>query len=348
MPVPATPHRDFRTALAIPALFLCLVLAMIGSLALGRYPVPLPDILRIVLTTPPFGAVGDPADTGWVVVELVRLPRILEVALCGMGLAMAGTAMQGVFRNPLIGPEIGGVSAGAMFGGVLGILVGWSAWGIVGSAFVFGILALVVAFALAGLAGRGGMLALVLSGVIVGSFFGAAVGLTQYLADPQTKLPAITYWLLGSFAGATYDKVAIVAAIVLGAGTLLMGLRWRLNLLSLGETDAGTLGIPVRALRWTIVVLVALIVAAQISVSGAVGFVGLVVPHLARMLVGPEHTRLMPAAAFLGGLYLLAMDDIARSAAAIEIPIGLLTAFVGAPIFASLFWRYQGRGWTDA
>jgi len=202
------------------------------------------------------------------------------------------------------------------------------------------------AFGLARLAGQASAVALVLSGVIVGGFCGALVGLLQTLADPMVKLPSIVHWLLGSFAGATYEKVAIVAGVTLIAGTLLLALRWRINLLSLGETDARALGVNVELLRWGLMSLVALLVAAQVSVSGGVGWVGLIVPHLARMLVGPEHTRLLPAAAFLGGIYLLGMDDIARSLTEAEIPIGLLTSVVGTPIFALLFWKTQSKGWA--
>jgi iron complex transport system permease protein len=318
---------------------------MLCSLTLGRYPVPLREILHVILTTP-LNATFDYTDKFRVVVEIIRLPRILTVTLCGMGLALSGAAMQGVFRNPLVGPEVAGVSAGACFGGVLAIMLSLSSLGIVSLAFACGFGALIIAFALAKLAGRSSVLALVLSGVIVGGFFSSLVGLAQYVADPQVKLPSIVYWLMGSFAGATYEKVAIVAGIMLFAGTLLMMLRWRINLLSLGETDAQALGINIRALRWGIVSLVALIVAAQVSVSGGVGWVGLIIPHLARMLVGPEHTRLLPASAFLGGIYLLAMDDIARSVGSQEIPIGLLTAMIGTPIFAFLFWKMHGKGWN--
>ena len=151
---------------------------------------------------------------------------------------------------------------------------------------------------------------------------------------------------MGSFAGATYDKVVMVALVTLVAGGMLAGLRWRINLLSLGETDAASLGINVELLRWGIVALVALIVAAQVSVSGGVGWIGLIVPHFARMLVGADHTRLLPASALMGGIYLLLMDDLSRSLMAQEIPIGLLTALVGTPVFAVLFYKMQGRGWN--
>ena len=327
-------------------LLLALVLLLLFSLTLGRYPIALIEVARIFFTTPLFGATGDYTDAPWVVVEIVRMPRILLVTLCGMGLAMSGAAMQGLFRNPLVGPEIAGVSSGASLGGVIAIMLSWPPLGVVGLAFGCGLAAVAAAFALAKVAGRATSLALVLSGFIVAGFCGALVGLLQTLADPVVKLPSIVYWLLGSFAGATYDKVAIVSGIMLVAGSLLLALRWRINLLSLGETDAAALGVKVESLRWTLLSLVALIVAAQVSVSGVVGWVGLVVPHLARMLVGPEHRRLLPMSAMLGGLYLLGMDDIARSLTEQEIPIGLLTSVVGTPIFAFLFWKTHAKGWS--
>ena len=329
------------------ALFAVLLLVMLFSLTIGRYPLPTSEIARIVASSFHTPIKGDYANAHWVVVEIVRMPRILMVTLCGIGLALSGATMQGVFRNPLVGPEIAGVSAGATLGGVLAIMFEWPSLGVVGLAFAGGGAALVCAFGLANLAGRAGVLSLILAEVIVGAFCSAVVGLLETLADPTTKLPTIIYWLLGSFAGATYEKVAIVAGVSLVAGTMLLALRWRINLLSLGEVDAASLGVNISALRWGLMALVSVIVAAQVSVSGGVGWVGLIVPHLARMLVGPEHSRLLPASAMLGGIYLLAMDDLARSLTAQEIPIGLLTSVVGTPIFALLFWKTQSKGWIN-
>ena len=322
-----------------------LLILMIASLAIGRYPVPVAEVFRIALATWPFGT-GDPADKSWVTVEIVRLPRILAVTLSGSGLALCGAAMQGVLRNPLVGPDTTGVSAGANFGIVLGILLGMPLWNMACLGFAFGLCALPIAFAVSRPLGRGGVLALVLSGFIVGAYFDSAIGLLQYLADPLNKLPTITYWLLGSFAGVDYSKLTILAAVTTVAGTALLALRWRINLLSLGDADARTLGVNVTLLRWTMIGLVAAIVAAQACVSGGITWVGLVVPHFARMLFGPEHSRLLPMSAVLGGGYLLLMDDIARSVGSDEIPIGLLTTFVGAPFFAYLLRKQQNRGWS--
>lgn len=338
--------RRWPAGVISAALACLLLLLMVFSLGIGRYPVPLREIIPLLFSGAPDASSAPYAGAPWVAVNVIRVPRIFLVTLCGMGLSLSGAVMQGVFRNPLVGPEIVGVSAGASCGGALAIMLSLPALGVVGLAFAFGLLALVAAFALTRHAGNGGMLALVLSGIVIGTFFSSVVGFLQTIADPMTKLPSIVYWLMGSFVGATYEKLSIVAVVLLLAGTPLLLLRWRINLLSLGEEDSVALGVSVRKLRWFIIALVTLIVAAQVSVSGGVAWVGLIVPHMARMLVGPSHTKLLPASALLGGLYLLAMDDLARSIGPQEIPIGLLTSMIGAPIFAILFWKLQGRGWT--
>jgi iron complex transport system permease protein len=182
--------------------------------------------------------------------------------------------------------------------------------------------------------------------VVVSAFFTALHGLIQYTADAESKLPSLVYWLIGSFAAANAHKVGILAPPVLCAGSLLLLLRWRINLLSLDERDAEALGERTSALRWVIFGLVALIVAAQVSVSGIVGWVGLIVPHFARMIVGADHRRLLPASAMTGAIFLIVADDIGRTLAPQELPIGMLTAIVGAPLFALMFWRNQARNRT--
>ena len=329
----------------IPLLFVTLLALMMCALLLGRYPVAPSDIVKAIFSTGfhekrPYG------DANWVIVEIIRIPRVLLVSLCGINLGLAGATMQGLFRNPLVGPEVAGVSAGASFGGALAILLSWPALTVTGSAFAWGFGSMVIVVLLSRASGRSSILALLLSGLIVSAFFGALTEVTEYVADPQGQLPSILYWLLGSFVGATYGKVAVLAGVSLVAATVLLSLRWRINLLSLGETDVRALGVNVEGLRWTILAAVALLVAAQVSVSGGVGFVGLIIPHAARRLVGPEHSRLLPVSGLLGGIYLLIMDSIARTATSTEIPIGVLTSLVGAPIFAFLFWKQQGRGWT--
>ena len=343
-------HKTTGKRAPLVLLILLAILLMTGllSLALGRYFVPADTVARILLAAACPGAMhGNPPwqETEWIVVWLVRFPRMLVVMLAGMGLALSGATLQGIFRNPLVGPHLVGVSSGASFGGVLAILLALPASGIVGFAFAFGMLSLVMVFALSRLAGRAGILSLVLAGVIVSAFYGSLVGLTQHLADPEVKLPSMVYWLMGSFAGADWKKVLIIGIPTVIAGITLLLLRWRINLLSLGDTDAAALGVEVGVLRWLVLFLVSVIVAAQVSVSGGVGWVGLVIPHFARMLVGPDHRNLLPASALLGGIYLLVMDALARNLTMLEIPIGLLTALIGTPVFALVFWKMQARGW---
>jgi len=346
MTAPGSHDSRSRNRPALLGLAAAVLMAILFSLCLGVYPVSVSTVLKILCRLVwPFSH-GDLSGTEkeQMVVEAIRLPRILLAAAAGAGLGVSGAALQGLMRNPLVGPDLIGVTSGASFGGVVAILLGWPAYGIVLLAFCGGLLALVLASAISRLA-NGGILALVLTGMVVGAFFSSLVGLAQYVADPESKLPQMVYWLMGSFAGATWEKVLTLCLPTALAGSLLIGLRWRINLLSLGDLDAASLGVPVRSLRWVIICLVSGIVAAQVSVSGGVGWVGLVVPHLARMLVGPDHRTLLPASALLGALYTLGMDDIARCLTSQELPIGLLTSLVGTPVFAFLFWRTQTRGW---
>jgi iron complex transport system permease protein len=328
-------------------LFVILLLAMLGSLLLGRFEVPVGKAIKILLGST--GVEGDPgALNEAIVIRTLRLPRVLLVVISGMGLAMAGAAMQGVFRNPLVGPEILGVSSGASFGGVLGLSLGFSGGAeLIPFSFVFGCGALILAFALSGLARQTSTLGLVLAGIVVGGLFGALTGLITYFADPESSLPGLIYWLMGSFSRANRESVLFLAVIAIVSTLPLMGLSWRLNVLSLGDSDASSLGLKVSRIRWAVVVLVALFVAAQVAVSGGVGWVGLVIPHLGRMLVGPDHGKLLPVSALLGGIYLLLMDTLARTLSAYEIPIGLMTSIVGTPVFAFFFVKLRGRGWTN-
>jgi iron complex transport system permease protein len=330
-----------------PLLLAGLVIVSVLSLLIGRYPIPASDVVGALLTSP-FGGEVAGADNEWIVINILRMPRIFLVVMSGFGLAVAGGALQGLFRNPLVGPEIMGISAGASFGGVLAIALGHSATPvIIASAFLFGCGALVLAFALSRLARQSSILGLVLAGVVISGLFGALTGISTYLADPETRVPNIVYWLMGSFASASYNNAAFQAIVTLVCVPPLIGLSWRINVLSLGETDASALGLKVNTMRWAIILLVALIVAAQVAVSGGVGWVGLIIPHLARMMVGPDHVKLLPVAGLLGAIYLLLMDDLARSLLEAEIPIGFLTSLVGTPVFALFFVKLKGKGWSD-
>lgn len=333
----------------VPSLGLLLLAAMLGSLCIGAYPVAFAKVARILLDVSlpeRFRPHPTWTDAEIAAVQIIRLPRVLVAVLAGAGLGISGAALQGMMRNPLVGPDLIGISSGAACGGILAILFDWPPCGLLAAAFAGGFLALLSAWTLARLSRGGGVLPFILAGVVVAAFFTAMHGLIQYMADPENKLPTMVYWLIGSFAGATPHKVAVLAPPVLIAGGLLLLLRWRINLLSLGDLDAAALGVRGARLRWIIIALVSLIVAAQVAVSGIVGWVGLIVPHFARMMVGPDHRRLLPASALTGAIFLLAMDDIARTLVQQELPIGILTAGLGTPVFAILFWRMQAKGWS--
>lgn len=313
------------------------------SLGVGRYGISAGRVVGILLD-PIVSASPAVSPVERSIVFTVRLPRILLAMVAGGGLALAGAALQGVFRNPLVGPQIIGVSSGAAFGGTLAILLSFSSYGLLSSAFACGLVALVLVYGLNAIVGRRNILALVLAGVIVSGFFAALVSLVQFLADTDEKLPAIVFWLLGSFATANAAKLQLIAMPVLVACGLLLGLRWRINLLSLGDEDAAALGVRVEFLRWLILCLVTVIVAAQVAVSGIIGWVGLVVPHMARTLAGPDHRAMLPASLMIGSIYVILIDDVARSLSSTEIPLGILTALIGTPVFAILLSHSQAKG----
>lgn len=332
--------RGIGSRLASSALVLALLAAMLAALCLGRFqvaPARALDILGAALLDP----TAVPAAMDERIVLLVRLPRILLAALAGAGLALTGAALQAVFRNPLVSAQVLGISPGAAFGGVLAILMGWWGVALLGTTFAFGLLTLAAVGLVARVDGRAEVVALVLAGLVIGALAAAGVSLVQFLADPNGSLPAIVYWLMGSLASATWERLGLAApGLVVGIAGLL-ALRFRLNVLSLDDAVAESLGIRPERERWLVFALVALIVGAQVAVSGVVGWIGLVVPHMTRFLVGPDHRRLMPATALAGALFLVVVDTLARTMTAAEIPLGVLTAIIGAPVFAGLLRRHQ-------
>lgn len=264
--------------------------------------------------------------------------------LAGGSLGLCGATLQGVFHNPLVDPHIIGVTSGSAFGGTLAILLGFDIVSMMGCTFFFGLAALALVYLIATLQGRENTLALILSGIILSGFFAALVSLMQYLADTEETLPNIVFWLLGSFATANWHKVLSMALPVAVAAVILLKLRWRINLLALEDKDARGLGVSVVKLRRGVLVCCAVLVAAQVAVSGSIAWVGLVIPHLARLLVGADHRRLLPTAFWLGGAFMVVVDDLARTLTQAEIPIGIITALLGAPLFTLLLIQSQRRG----
>jgi iron complex transport system permease protein len=279
------------------------------------------------------------------VVVNVRGPRIAAAILVGGALAAAGAAYQGLFRNPLVSPDILGVSTGSALGAVLGIYFSLGVVAIQTLAFVVGLGAVAVVYVVgAALRRHDPVLVLVLAGIVIGTLLGSCVSLLKYLADPYNQLPAITFWLLGSLASVTpADVWAVVPSVLLGLLPLLL-LRWRMNVMTLGEDEARALGVDTRRLRLAVIGAATLMTAAVVSISGVVGWIGLLVPHLARLLVGPDFRRLLPASILLGAGYLLGVDTLARTLARVEVPLGVLTAFLGAPFFIWVL-ASSRRGW---
>jgi iron complex transport system permease protein len=331
-----------------PGLIIALGLFAIGVLVaftVGRYPVTLAELIEVLVSR--LGgreATVSPAVEN--VVLLVRGPRVIAAALVGGALAVAGTAFQGIFRNPLVSPDILGASSGAALGAVLGIYFSLGVIGIEALAFAGGLVAVAAVYVIGSLLrSRDPILVLVLTGVVVGALLGAGVGLVKYLADPYNQLPAMTFWLLGSLAATTVSDLLPLAGAVAVGTVVLIALRWRLNVMSLPEDEARALGLATGPFRIAIIAAATLVTSASVATSGVVGWVGLVVPHLARALVGPDFPRLVPTAALLGGGYLLFIDTIARTAAPVEIPLGILTAVIGTPFFIWLLAGMQ-RTWS--
>jgi iron complex transport system permease protein len=321
-------------ALSGSLLGLCLVIVAIAlAFSVGRFPVNLID-LGVALWSRVTGEPSGLAPAAEAVIFNIRGPRVLAAILCGSALAVAGAAFQGLFRNPLVSPDILGASSGAALCAITGIFFSLGILGIQGLAFAGGLVAVALVYVI-GSSIRSGdtVLILVLTGVVIGALLGAGVGLLKYLADPYNQLPAMTFWLLGSLAGTNkHDLLPLFGPIALGTAVLL-ALRWRLNVMSLPEEEARALGLPTSLLRITIVAAATLVTSASVAAAGIIGWVGLIVPHMARFMVGPEFARLIPTTALLGGGYLLLIDTLARSMAQVEMPLGILTAVIGTPAF---------------
>lgn len=340
--------RKRRATVLLMSTVLLFVLFFV-SLTFGRYSVPFFDVIKILWhrlwTLTGLDRVL-PMTVSWTeamekTVISIRLPRILTACLVGCSLSAAGAAFQGVFKNPMASPDILGASSGAAFGAALAILLGVSTQFITIFAFVSSILTVALVFLIAQRAPGQRTVNLILAGIMVGSLFSAGTSYLKLVADPSNQLPAITYWLMGSLSGVRLSSI-LPAAIPMAAGLVpLLLLRWRLNLLSLGESEARALGVNTDLLRAVLILCATLITAASISVSGVIGWVGLVIPHLCRKLIGSDNRGLLPCSMLVGASFLLLVDDVSRNLLATEIPIGILTAVIGAPFFIWLLLRKE-------
>jgi iron complex transport system permease protein len=342
--------RGRRDRWVVAALALALVIAALVSMGIGRLPVPVDKVGLIVLDElgRTFG-LKSPIPQDWTngehsAVILIRAPRTLLAIIVGAALAISGAVLQALFRNPLVSPDVIGVSAGASFGGVLTILLGLGGFTLIGGSFVFGLAAALLVMLLSRLRTSSPVLTIVLGGIVISALFNALVSLVTYLADPYTTLPSITFWLMGSFAATTWTHVGLAVGPFLLGLIVVMALRWRLNILSLGDEEARALHVHPGRLRVLLIITVSLLTAMTVAVSGAIGWVGLVIPHLVRLALGGDHRTLLPASALAGGLYMLVVDTLARSMAQVEVPVGILTAIIGAPVFVALLVRGSRTG----
>lgn len=331
-----------RERLTIAAMAVMLLGGVLLSFALGRYPISPRETIGILLSKiihiEPFWT-----ERMATVLFNVRLPRILLACLVGCCLSSAGAAYQGIFQNPMAAPDILGASAGAAFGAALAILSGASSRLVSLSAFFFSLLTVALVWLLSRRTRGKQIIGLVLAGIMISSLFSAGTSFIKLVADPTNQLPAITYWLMGSLSGAKMSDISFAVFPMLVGMLPLFLLRWRINILSLGDDEARTMGVNVRKLRLVVIVSATLVTSSAVAVSGTIGWVGLVIPHLSRKLVGSNFRHLMPATMLFGALFLLLVDNISRNLFAVEIPIGILTAFIGAPFFLSLIIRGTDR-----
>jgi len=318
-----------------------LILCVFASFLLGRYPVPLGELMGILGSK-----LGLPIEKFWTdqmeaAVWNIRLPRVVMSVLVGACLASAGASYQGVFQNPMASPDILGASAGAGFGAALAILLGASSVGITVGAFAASLVTVALVFTVSRHARGDRVLGLVLAGIMVSSLFQSGTSFLKLVADPNNQLPQITYWLMGSLSGAKWSDLGFVILPVLIGLIPLLALRWQLNVITLGDDEARAMGVDAPGVRMGIVICSTLITASAVSVSGMIGWVGLVIPHMMRRLVGSDYRFLMPASMLGGGIFLLVVDNVSRNATTSGIPIGILTAFIGAPFF---LWLIMGKG----
>lgn len=330
-------RRPYRLVLA--GMFLALAAAGLFSFAIGYYPLTPQEVFQAFLSR--FGAAGEIKAV--TIFWSIRLPRILSALFIGASLSVAGATYQGMFRNPLVSPDILGVSSGASLGAAFAILCGSPNWLIQLSAFTGGIAAVAFSYLISRKSAHSQILSLVLTGSMVMALCNAGVTMIKYVSDPNDVLQQITFWLMGSLTKTSMNSFSWSAVPMAVGLAIVLLLRWRINLLTLEEEEAITLGINVRRLHLILILASTLLSAAAVCLGGMIGWVGLMIPHMARALVGVDYSRLIPASAMLGALYLLLMDDLARSILSMELPLGVVTSIMGAPFFVYLIIKRKER-----
>lgn len=334
MPIASSAPRTYRLFMALGGVGLCA--AILAALTLGNYTMHLTQVFHALAGLLTEAQVPPAVQS---IVCNVRLPRVLLALVAGAGLAAAGAAFQAIFSNPLATADTLGVSSGSAFGAVCAILWGWTAIGVQALSLATGLAAVAIVWAVSTVRGKSSMLMLILSGLVVAALFGALISLVKYVADPQDVLPSITYWLMGSMTGASMRSVALGAPWIIAGCVALYVLRWKLNALSLPQDEARALGIALVPLRAAVIIASTMAAAAVVSMCGLIGWVGLLVPHFVRLVVGHNNMRVIPASLLYGALFMVVCDTASRTLVHMEIPVSILTAIVGAPIFLVLLHR---------
>lgn len=332
--------RYLKNSIWVVTISVALIATMLIAMGIGRYKISLGDIINTLL---PEGMSSREVDPNVrTVIYNIRLPRVLIAALAGSGLAVSGAAFQSLFSNPLATPDTLGVATGASFGAALGIILGMGSIGIQLSAFLIGITCVGLVYFISKVKGERSMVMIILAGMVISSLFQAMVSLIKYVADPQDTLPQITFWLMGSLAGVGFKELLIGGPFIVIGIIIIFLLRWKMNMLSLHEDESKSLGVNLKVVRLLTIMSAALITASVVSICGNVGWVGLLIPHISRMIFGNNNKSVIPACIGLGAIFLIIIDTIARSAIASEIPISILTAVVGAPFFIILLRKTGG------
>lgn len=327
-------------------LFIFLMVLIFISLVIGKYYISPEQVLNSIVSKI-FGQGLNISEEIYTVIFNIRLPRVFGALLIGAALSTAGAAYQGMFKNPMVSPDILGASSGAAFGAALGILCSFSIVGIQIVSFLFGILAVAITYVISNKVSKNAdaTLILILSGMLVSTLFSSFVSLIKYIADPYSKLPDITFWLMGSLSSINNKDIYIITMpIIVGIGVIML-VRWKLNIMAFGEEEAMAMGIETKKLRGIVIGASTLIIASSVSVAGLIGWVGLIIPHFSRILVGPNYKYLIPTSILTGSSFLILVDNLARNLASTEIPIGILTSIIGAPFFLYLMMNIK-RGWV--
>jgi len=322
--------------------FLLIPVVALVCLGIGRYSLSPLQIIKSIADA----ITGNTGDVmAKTVIFKVRLPRILLALAAGAGLACSGTAFQGLFSNPLATPDTLGVASGASFGAVLAMMFHWNLLGVQFLALCFGLISCFLTYQISKIKGRSSIIMIILSGMVISSLFQALVSIVKYMADPEDELPSITYWLMGSMSTVTYKSLLFGLPFIFIGLITIYALKWRLNILSLNEDEAKSMGLNIKLLRVLIIIASSLITASVISMCGQIGWVGLLIPHISRMLLGSNNKTVVPLSISFGAIFMVIIDTFARSASSAEIPISILTAIIGAPVFISLL-RKTGGVWA--